>query len=73
MEPPSQQKTDKPELTDEYAQSLLRAVTMEHEQKLALKPAQKHFISKKILIMIGVMVVLSIVAAIALDHIGRTN
>jgi hypothetical protein len=74
MEPsPSAPKKDKPELTDEYAQSLLRSINMDSAQKRAAIPPPKHFISKRMLIILVVSLVLTIVAALVTDHMTKTK
>ncbi len=68
MEQPVDTKP-KPQLTDEYAQSLLRTVSVEHEQRQALKPIQRHFISKKTLVFLIISTLVSILATIIGSHI----
>ncbi len=73
METAAPQKDTKPELTDEYAQSLLRTVTMEYEQKQALKPVTKHVVSKKILVLIVITLVLSILVGVVVDRVAHNR
>ena len=73
METTDPQKDTKPELSDEYAQSLLRTVTMEYEQKQALKPVAKHFISKKTLVLVVVTLVLSIIVGVVVDRVAHNR